>query len=218
VGRLIDTNAVAEKNPSPVVLTFIMGETPSSLISRIVQDGFFLKARAGCSLREFLCEECGIPPEYVEGRISTIFLDYNPVDDMDAARIRDGLTIALSAAMPGVVGAAMRRGGAYAALRDSITYVAKEGHDRSGPALVRLKLFNMVMDELGPGFLRKGVYVKCHDLALLLATQADEFWETCRELVVNGKPIECSKLRGGQYQFDSDMALLRISTTDPSVR
>ena len=63
-----------------------------------------------------------IPAEYVENRIQTIFLDGKAVDDLGEAKVRDGSILALSAAMPGLVGATLRRGGAFASLRRSITF------------------------------------------------------------------------------------------------
>ncbi len=190
-----------------------MEEFPASLVSQIAQDGIFLEARAGCSLRAFLSGECCISPEYIDNRISTIFLDSSPVDDIDSAMIKDGSIIALSAAMPGLVGAAMRRGGAYAAIRSSITHAEKEEYCRQGTVIVRLKLFNMVLKELGPGFFEKGVYVKCHDLARSLAEQTDDFWEKCKELIINGEQIECLRLRRGHYDFNCETALLTITVS-----
>ena len=49
-------------------------------------------------------------------------LDGKPVDDIGAALVQDGSTLALSAAMPGLVGATLRRGGAYSSFRSAITY------------------------------------------------------------------------------------------------
>ena len=59
--------------------------------------------------------------------------------------------LALSAAMPGLVGATLRRGGTYAAMRAAITRAAERGAAaaREEP-LVRVKLFNLLIDELGP--------------------------------------------------------------------
>ncbi len=88
---------------------------------QFLQGGFFLGASVGCSIHELLCEQLGLGEEYVLQRITTLFLDGKPVDDIDSAVVRDGATLSLSAAMPGLVGAAMRRGGAFASLRSSIT-------------------------------------------------------------------------------------------------
>jgi len=62
----------------------------------------------------------------VKHDIKVLFLDYSPVDDLDAAIIKDGAILALSAAMPGLVGAAMRKDG-LSWMRTSITY-----HEQGG--------------------------------------------------------------------------------------
>jgi len=92
-------------------LNLIMDENHLNTLSIILQQGFLLKAQVGCSMKRFLIEGIGLSPEYIAERIQTIFLDGSPVDDLDSAIIKDGSHLALSAAMPGLVGAAMRRGG-----------------------------------------------------------------------------------------------------------
>ena len=87
----------------------------------LLQQGVMIRRRVGCPVDAFLREEIGARPETVE-LIQSVMLDGKPVDDIGAAVVRDGATLALSAAMPGVVGATMRRGGAYASMRSAITY------------------------------------------------------------------------------------------------
>ena len=89
---------------------------------QLLQKGFRVEGNVGCSVRAFLCEQHGVAPEYLEKRIQTIFLDGKPVDDVDTAIVEDGATLSLSAALPGLVGAVMRRGGYYAPMRDQISY------------------------------------------------------------------------------------------------
>lgn len=54
----------------------------------------------------------GLPHFYVEERIQTLLLNGLAVDDPDTAVLESGARLALSAAMPGVLGATLRRGGA----------------------------------------------------------------------------------------------------------
>jgi hypothetical protein len=155
----------------------------------LLQRGFSFGALVGCSIRELLCEQLGIEEEYVTRRISTIFLDGKPVDDIDTVLVRDGSVLSLSAAMPGLVGAAMRRGGTYAYLRDSIT--APESCDRESakPGLVQMKLFNMVMDELGPNFLRRGILVSVRELRDFFVDQPPAFRAAIANATLNGIPV-----------------------------
>jgi hypothetical protein len=58
------------------------------------------------------------------------------VADFDEAQNDSGARMALSGAMPGMVGAMMRRGGDLAALRDSITYDLGELRPREHTGVV----------------------------------------------------------------------------------
>jgi hypothetical protein len=129
----------------------------------LLQRGVILQAVVGGSLRELLCDQLGIPADYVAGRITTIFLDNKPVDDLDCT-VGEGARIALSAAMPGLVGAVMRRSGFYAALRQGITHAEKSGVPEAGSGTVRLKLFNLLLPEIGPLILGRGILVEPAEL------------------------------------------------------
>lgn len=135
----------------------------------LFQEGVVLDTETGKSVRELLCATLGIDEDYVEGRISTIFLDGKPVNDLDTSIVDDGAVLALSAAMPGLVGATMRRGGYYAAMRSAISY--RPGEDRAGvrQGKIRLKLFNMILGEIGPALLRAGVIVRADSLKEVLS-------------------------------------------------
>ncbi len=127
----------------------------------LLQEGFAIKAQAGSSIKNLLCEQFGVDANYFEDRIQTIFLDGKPVDDAETAIVKDDCTVALSAAVGGLVGSTFRRGSALAALRNEITY--SEQDERSGmdgAETVTVKLFNLLVGELGPTFLQQGIWVK----------------------------------------------------------
>jgi hypothetical protein len=107
-----------------------------------------------------LCDQLAIPAAYVTERITTIFLDNHPVDDLEHAIIRNGSKIALSAAMPGLVGATMRRGGFYASLRQGISQLAQDGPMSHDDGVVTIKLFNLLLGELGPTILARGLLLE----------------------------------------------------------
>ena len=129
----------------------------------LLQRGVTVQAIVGCSLRELLTGQFGIPADYVTGRITTIFLDNSPVDDLDSI-IREGARVSLSAAMPGLVGAVMRRSGFYAALRQGITHAESAGQVEAASGTVRLKLFNLLLPELAPLILARGVLLERSEL------------------------------------------------------
>lgn len=144
-------------------------EAPPALVTRLstlFSGGCFVRVETGCTYRELLTQQFQIDPAYVEKDIKVLFLDSSPVDDVDAAIIKNGSTIALSGAMPGVVGAAMRKDG-LGMMRSGITYREKAVERVRGPGAVFLKLFNVVMADLGPAFLRRGVYAEPSQLARL---------------------------------------------------
>jgi len=134
----------------------------------LLQKGITVPAHVGCTLHNLLCEQLAIPADYVTNRITTIFLDNHPVDDLDRTIIQDGSRVTLSAAMPGLVGATMRRGGFYAALRQGISYVVDNATATDKSGTVRLKLFNLLLAELGPLVLARGILMDRDELNDLL--------------------------------------------------
>lgn len=139
-----------------------------SVFYPLLQRGVVVQAEIGCTLRELLCDQFAIPKEYVTDRITTLFLDNRPVDDLDRTVIHEGARVTLSAAMPGLVGATMRRSGFYAALRQGISYVESASEERHGQGTVRLKLFNLLLPELGPLVLARGILLQREELEAVL--------------------------------------------------
>lgn len=136
----------------------------------LLQKGVTVPATVGCTLKSLLCDQFAIPADYVTERVTTIFLNNSPVDDLDQTIVHDGSRVTLSAAMPGLVGATMRRGGFYAALRQGISHVTGSGAAAGKSGTVRLKLFNLLLAELGPLVLARGLILERGELADLLQT------------------------------------------------
>jgi hypothetical protein len=134
----------------------------------LLQKGVTVPATTGCTFKSLLVDQFSIPAEYVTDRITTVFLDNCPVDDLDHTVIREGARVTLSAAMPGLVGATMRRGGFYAALRQGISHARESGATAHQYGTVRLKLFNLLMAELGPLVLARGLILERDELDELL--------------------------------------------------
>src|SRR6185369_18094764 len=112
---------VSDELKSNLVLTMMPDQLRA--FYPMLQQGVNVPATVGCTLKSLLCDQFAIPADYVTDRITTVFLDNRPVDDLDRAIVQDGSRVTLSAAMPGLVGATMRRGGFYAALRQGISHV-----------------------------------------------------------------------------------------------
>ena len=134
----------------------------------IFQKGVTVPAIVGCTLRTLLVDQFAIPADYVTDRITTIFLDNRPVDDLDRTIVQEGSRVTLSAAMPGLVGATMRRGGFYAALRQGISHALDSGPVAGQYGTIRIKLFNLLLAELGPTVLARGLILEEGELNDLL--------------------------------------------------
>jgi len=126
----------------------------------------------------------------LENRIKTVFLNSQAVDDVNKAVVKHGAVVAISAAMPGLVGAVMRRGGLYAGLRSSISYRAEEGKIEVLPGTIQLKLFNLVAKELGPHFLARGIQINSSAWQAFLNGQPEDFQQNVIAAHVDGRPIE----------------------------
>ena len=155
---------------STVSLVFFLSQDKISIFRPILQQGFQVGVKVGCDIQSLLCEQFDMLPKYVSNRISTVFLNGSPVDDVASAVVHDGDTLALSAAMPGLVGATFRRSGCLAAFRGSITYRPDDdAQATSYDGFVTLKLFNLLMDEVGPTFLEQGIWIS--------GAVFSDFWE-----------------------------------------
>ncbi len=177
-------------------------------LSPLFQHGVMVKADVNCSIRTMLCEQLGLSVQYVEDRVKTIFLDGRPVDDIDSAVIRDGSTLALSAAMPGLVGAILRRGGHLAPLRSQIAHREEKKVASRREGIVVLKLFNLLIDELGPSILERGVIVGREDLKSLFMSLPASFWAGCKRAQVDGREIDGDHLLNWLNKYE--LVLLRI--------
>jgi hypothetical protein len=150
----------AKERPMHVHLELILKPNQMSVMYPLLQQGFEVTARVGCDMQSLLCDQFGLMPAYLADRINTIFLDGRPVDDAASAVVNDGATVALSAAMPGLVGATFRKAGCLAAFRGSITYrQAGDPADACREGTVTLKLFNLLVSEIGHLFLKRGIWI-----------------------------------------------------------
>ncbi len=151
-----------EESGGNSALVFLRVTEPEGVLpafSLFLQRGFFIRIAAGCSLQTLLCGHFGLDSAYVEQRIKTIFLNGFPVDDPAAAFVESGSTLALSGALPGLAGATLRRGSPLAGMRSSEPRSDGAYASSMKPGFVQVKIFNLLIPELGPNFLRKGIYL-----------------------------------------------------------
>ena len=176
----------SELNNTVITISLAVKPDRMSLFSPLLGQGFTLKIQAGISVRDLLCRQIGVSDDYLDQRIQTIFLDGKVVDNVDTAVIRQGSALALSAALPGLAGATLRRGGAYASMRSQISHKNNTVDDSSENGTVMLKLFNLVALELGPMFLKQGIWIDGKNLENFFQRIPDFFWDGCLTVEIDG--------------------------------
>lgn len=179
-----------------------------------LQDGFLVEARVRCSVTEFLRERCRLSQEAITKRISTVFLDGQPVDDMEHAIVDHNSTLALSGAMPGLVGAVMRSNSPLRSFRSSITHSGDDGANQHRQGLIRLKLFNTVMSELGPRFLGEGILLEPLAVRDFLAKLPENGPMGAREILLDRKPIEMPQLLDAGLWSEFDLVSFSVRTPE----
>jgi hypothetical protein len=175
-------------------ITLTMPETAVARFVPILGEGIFLRGPSGQTVEDFLVKSAGVSPAYLKERVQTVFLDGRALDDFGTARVMDGATLALSAAMPGLAGAVLRRGGRYAPMRRQISHEARCAQAAPGEIFVVLKLFNMIARELGPEFLRQGILVPGARLQNFWERQGRWAWEGCRAAEADGQPVNAARV------------------------
>jgi hypothetical protein len=203
-------NIIADPSHGPIPrLTLTVDKPLIAHFFLLLQQGVKIRRRVGCNVDTFLQQEIGAAPETIE-KIQSIILDGKPVDDVGSSLLHDGSTLALSAAMPGLVGATLRRGGAYSSFRSGITYHETEKTCAPGDGWVNVKIFNLLMRELGPGILQTGIFLRSSDLLAFLTKRAAEFQQGCSALLDN-KPIAMNKLEGDTGLAGNDQVFLIVA-------
>jgi hypothetical protein len=202
------------ENRSGSGLFLTLGSEKIPYLFQLLQQGFTVRVQVGCSVRALLSQQLDISPELLEGRIKTIFLDGKPVDDMDSTIIKEGSTLALSAALPGLAGATLRRGGTFASLRSQITHPGDETPIAQREGFIVLKLFNLLMEELGPALLHRGVFIKKEVLKEFLRNLPKDFWAGCQVPKVDGEEVKVDELLERNWPEDKDLVLIRVQARD----
>ena len=188
-------NSLTTHETALPAVEFQLAPAGLSVFALLLAQGFCIPALVNVSIRELCCRQLAIGADYLDHQIQTIFLNGQPVDDVDNMLVGDHATLALSAAMPGVAGAILRKQSRYAPLRgDSTGTPIKPGDPGPCRGLVRLKLFNIVARELAAGFLTRGIRVEAQRLQDFLVRQADTILKGRPSITVNGTPTSWEDL------------------------
>jgi len=175
-------------------LTLIVNARVVPLFFQLLGHGFYLNVQTGCSVKELLCNQLGIHEDYLEQRIQSIFLNGKVVDDVKSAIVPEDATMALSGAMPGLVGAILRSGGFYAPMRSQISHEIDAQTSQLKNGKITLKLWNLVVREIGPIFLQQGIWIKGEDVRSFIESQREELKTGCVSVELKDQPADVDSL------------------------
>jgi len=166
---------------------------------RLLQQGVQVNGTIGESIGSFLRDDLCVEKGFVDKMIQTVFLNGMPVDDIEGVMVKQDSTIALSAPMPGVAGATLRRGGYYGSMRKEISCRPETpgGDLKQGPVII--KLFNVLTEILGPSLLEKGVGVGGRALESLLKDQEALLKRAFRSAEMDGVPATFQTIMAATY-------------------
>jgi hypothetical protein len=182
----------------------------------IFQDGFFFPCEVGKSIEDLLFQQLALDRRFIEEKVNTVFLDGKCVDDISSAILKDGSVAAFSSALPGLAGATLRMGGIYACLRDSITYKQTGRAHAQREGLITIKLFNLLIMELGRIFLKKGIVLNHSTAVELFNSEHEGFWRQAEVIRVGDMPSSSDKLFEDIELAVCDRIMVRvIMTGDP---
>ena len=201
-----DTASVEFRTRTPEIFDFLL------------QEGFQVACVDSCSVREFLCIQLELCGDYTEKNIQTIFLNGRPVDDVDTAILHESDRLALSAAMPGLVGATMRKRGFFAKMRHSISHDFNEeesAEENEGKqCFVTVKLFNLLARDLARDFLRRGIRFPMARFRTLIDRRSESFWGSLEQVLVNGELLATSAKLADSLLALPDAVSLRLLETE----
>lgn len=180
--------------------------------TELFQKGCVLHVRAGATIREIVTGPLRIQHNYLDNRIKTIFLNGQAVDNVEDARVGRDAVLSLSASMPGFVGAALRKGGFYAAMRGEITHCKDQIVLGGETAKITVRLYNIVARELGPRLLRSGIQFPLSELLAFFTARSEYFWRACRAVMVNNLEVDagCLKLILGNQPAREALVLVQV--------
>jgi hypothetical protein len=191
---------------------------PKEAFFFLFQSGVRVPVTSGTTMADFLLCSLEIPSEYLQERVQTIFLDGRPVDDLTVSVVGPGSVVALSASLPGLAGATMRKGGTYACFRSSISHRESSGAERGGETgYATVKLFNLLMGELGPTLLQRGIVVPAS--VLLHLFRSGDVLGQCERIAADGLPLDDHSLLLSRLAAQQEEpVVLCLTTTDEQKR
>ncbi|MCF8110736.1 MAG: hypothetical protein K9J85_04525 [Desulfobacteraceae bacterium] len=183
-----------------------------SFMRLLISRGIRLETRPGISVKEFLKTVLPADENYLENSIQTIFMNGHAVDDPVQTLITGPCTIALSAAMPGVFGAAFRKKGIYSGMRAG--YLQNSSGDENNfngeTVPVTLKCFNQVAEDLGNTLLENGVTMDIKDFENFWKPEKNVLENRALRAEINGSPADDVSEVAGLFEQKTTMVKIRV--------
>ena len=209
--QIINTGQDSDNTPHKIHLKLRITTESLQRFFSLLSIGFSINAKAGYSINDLLSRELGIAKAYIDDRIQTIFLNGKAVDDSKSATLHEGAVVALSAAMPGMVGSTFRKGGVFAGMRSQISHLTDTAAPQDHQQIkVKLKLFNLVAKELGPVFLEKGVIIDGNTFQKFVSEKLEDLKAIFSSIDLNGTKISFDRLK--EFKWADREVLLQVTT------
>jgi hypothetical protein len=173
--------------------------------SAMLQEGVGFLIKSESTLKKFLIHTLGLSSHYIENRIKTAFINQRPVDNYETAIIQDQDTLGLSGAMPGLVGATLRKNSVLSSFRNRISFTNltdKEDGFHKTNGTIQLKVFNLLIKEIGPIILEKGVLIQSDSLKSLFETERSKQNTKIQSVIIDGQ----------EHNINTDTVISNIKT------
>lgn len=201
-------------NTNLVNIRLSLSENLAPKFFQLLSMGFHLSIHEKMTLKDLLCDRLGVKPDYLKERIQTIFLNGKAVDNEGDLKVQPGDVLALSAAMPGLAGAMMRKQGRYAPMRKKISHESSDAQELPEPAgEVAIKLFNIIAHELGPVLFEQGVVVKGNAFQSMVRREPEEFKEGCLSVAIDDEAVSVEDLL--KTDFSEKTACIQMESNSP---
>ncbi|MCK5311603.1 MAG: hypothetical protein KAJ62_05810 [Desulfobacteraceae bacterium] len=175
-----------------------------------LEKGVKKEINVGSDIKTMLLDQLNVSVDYIDNRIKTMFLDGRPVGDINSTIINDGSTLALSAAMPGLAGATFRRLENTISSKYKIDKRKETKKIKQQNGIIIIKLFNLVLRELGPLFLKSGVLVSKKELTEFFLRQSEAFLKACKSVTINDRITTIEALKQIDIADNSELIQLNI--------
>ena len=169
--------------PHPLLLFSLPDRTQR--LASLLQREILIPCPGTVQLESLLLNLPGCDRDYISTRVETIFVNGNAVDSL-AEPLAPGMTVALSAAMPGLAGAIFRKGGLHKSLRSRPSSTRTVNPDEG---YVSIRLFNQVAADLAEPLLTRGVLMRGPALARFVRNRAGQLLKDGGAITLDSQPV-----------------------------